>query len=79
MNFRIRIRPDGLIKCLYNDRFPLAKLGRLEVQRASHVEFNHATQQWEVRLASDPARVAFTDPSRDKCIAWEIETITNSL
>ncbi len=77
--FRLRVKPDGTIKCVYNDKFPLAKLGKLAVTRASNVEFNRATQQWEVRLETNPSQVAYADPSRDKCIAWEIETITNSL
>jgi len=43
------------------------------VQRASAIEFNDRTQQWEVRLASQPGVVADSDPSRDVCLAWEIQ------
>jgi len=73
------IAPDGTTQCLWNDSLPLAELGSLDVQRASNVEFNAQSQEWEVRLASTPGRVAFSNPSRATCIAWEIDTINTQL
>ena len=32
------IQPDGKIRCLYGEAIELGSLGRLAVQRASHVE-----------------------------------------
>lgn len=79
MTIAIDITPDGTARCLWTESLPLADIGRLDVARASNVEFNHASQLWEVRLASNPGRVAFSDPSRAACIAWEIDTINAQL
>ncbi len=70
---------EGTAQCLWTEVLPLAELGRLEVERASAVEFNDSTQKWEVRLASNPEAVAFTHPSRQTCLDWEKETIDERL
>lgn len=62
---------DGTATCLHTDAIPLAELGQLQVRRASTIEFNAHSQQWEVRLEADPCRVMFADPSRERCLAWE--------
>jgi hypothetical protein len=54
---------------------PLHELGRLDIQRASAVEFAPSKQRWEVRLASEPDVVAFSHPSREACLEWERNTI----
>lgn len=79
MNTVIDIDTAGTARCLWTETIPLADIGLLEITRASNVEFNPAEQAWEVRLASDPARVAFAHPSRAACIAWEIETLNRGL
>jgi hypothetical protein len=79
MNAVIDFAPDGSVRCLYSELLPLSELGQLEVSRASNVEFNAQSQEWEVRLASEPGRVAFSHQSRSTCIAWEVETINNQL
>jgi hypothetical protein len=71
----ILFKPGGTARCLWTEAVPLQELGRLELQRASTVEFNHPMQVWEVRLASDPMDVAFAHPSRQTCLAWEQEQI----
>lgn len=63
--------PDGTARCLWTEAVPLQELGRLAMQRASTVEFNQSTQDWEVRLASNPDVVAFAHPSREACLNWE--------
>ena len=62
---------DGTASCLWTEAVPLHELGRLKVQRASMVEFNPATQLWEVRLVSAPDTVAFSHASRGACLVWE--------
>ena len=62
---------DGTARCLWTEAVPLQELGRLAMQRASTVEFNHSTQFWEVRLASAPDAVAYAHPSRETCLSWE--------
>ena len=32
------VTPEGTIRCLYDETLPLAELGRLPIQRGSHVE-----------------------------------------
>ena len=71
----ITFAPDGTARCLWTEAVPLHHLGRLDIQRASTVEFNGNKQTWEVRLASTPEAVAFSDPSRDICLNWERNTI----
>jgi hypothetical protein len=61
----------GTACCLWTEAVPLQELGRLDVQRASTVEFNSTTQVWEVRLASAPEAVAYAHPSRETCLEWE--------
>ena len=66
---------DGTARCLWTEAVPLHELGRLDIHRASTVEFNGVKQKWEVRLASNPGVIAFSDPSRETCLNWERETI----
>lgn len=75
----IAVSGTGEMRCVYNEVLPLETLGSLKVERASTVEFNEATQRWEVRLATEPDRVAFTDASRAACITWEINQLQASL
>ena len=66
---------DGTGHAVYTEALPLAQLGQLSMKRASTVEYNEATQQWEVRLASEPNTVAYSHSSRAECIRWEVETL----
>ena len=68
--FEIDFHPDGSAGCLYGEAVDLHVLGRLQCTRASHVEFNADTQNWEVRLPGGRSPV-FTDPLRSACLAWE--------
>jgi len=69
----------GALTCLWTDKVPLAELGHVQVERASSIEFNHTKQEWEVRFTNSSDVVAFSDPSRERCVAWEIETINREL
>jgi hypothetical protein len=74
-NHAITFAQDGTAQCLWTDAFPLHQLGRLDVHRASQVEFNPAKQVWEVRLESNPSIVAFSHVSRAICLHWEREAL----
>jgi hypothetical protein len=71
----ITFAADGTARCLWTEAVPLNELGVLDVQRASQVEFNSFKQVWEVRLASNPGVVAFSNSSRAICLHWEREAL----
>ena len=71
----ISFGPGGTARCLWTEAVPLHELGRLDIHRASTVEFDDVKKQWEVRLASNPDVVAFSDPSRETCLQWERKTL----
>ena len=78
MRIVIQFDSEGTGRCLYTEAVPMANIGRLSVERASAVEFNGASQEWEVVIAGDTAP-SFSHPSRAKCLEWEIETLQQSL
>lgn len=78
MNACIHISEDGTARCLWTEEMPLHEIGRLEIKRASTVEFNPDSQQWEVRLMGSKG-IDFSHPSRAVCIAWEVETLNKRL
>ena len=61
--------PDGTGHCLYTESIDLAVLGTLVLTRATTIEFDQPSQQWEVR--DTPGEVLFRDPSRARCLDWE--------
>jgi hypothetical protein len=67
----LTITDQGDIVTLYDDALHKLNLGRLTMQRASHVEFNPLLQEWEVSLADHTGEVVFRHPSRVTCLAWE--------
>jgi hypothetical protein len=69
MNINITFKTDGTAQCLWTEALPLHELGRLEITRASHIEFNNTTQHWEVR--DRKGKVRFIDRSRSACLKWE--------
>ena len=73
MTTTISFRPDGTALCLWTEALPLHELGRLEITRASTIEFNHATQPWEV--IDRKGRVRFIARSRAACLEWEQENL----
>jgi hypothetical protein len=73
MNITISFKPDGTAQCLWTEALPLHELGRLEIHRATNIEFNKATQQWEVK--DQKGRVRFIARSRSACLEWEHQNL----
>jgi len=73
MNINISFQPDGTAQCLWTEVLPLHELGRLEIVRASNVEFNNASQQWEVKDRRGKTR--FISKSRSACLEWEQQNL----
>ncbi len=69
----ITFAPDGTARCLWTEAVPLHELGRLDVQRASSIEFNNTTQQWEV--SDRKGKVRFFAKSRTTCLEWEQQNL----
>ena len=54
---------------LYTEAIALGSIGRLTLRRATTIEFNETSQQWEVHDAGGV--LLHTHPSREVCLAWE--------
>lgn len=68
----LEILKDGTVRALYTDQIDLTNLGRINVKRASHVEFNNELSSWEV-ISAKTKRVLFSTCSREKALVWEIK------
>ena len=73
MNITISFTPEGTAQCLWTEALPLHELGRLEITRASNIEFNNADQKWQV--IDRKGRVRFIARSRSACLEWEEENL----
>ena len=73
---RVQIGTDGDVRCLYTEEIDLQALGTLDVTRASQIEFDAKTQQWQVQLP-DSAQVLFKHRLRETCLEWEKQNILN--
>ena len=62
--------PHGEVHCLYTEVIDLPSLGSLEIVRASQIEFNNDSQEWEVVSGSEN-NALFSNPSRAACLSWE--------
>lgn len=71
------IDPDGTVRSLYTDKIPLRELGKLTVDRASQIEFDHATQTWYVEFPDGRRLTNFA--SRDEAIACEVSHLNEEL
>jgi len=69
MNINISFTSDGTAQCLWTDAISLHEFERLEITRASDIEFNNANQHREVK--DRKGRVRFIARSRSACLEWE--------
>lgn len=68
------IDASGVGHCLYDEVIDLQALGVLSCRRASRIEFDPSSQNWQV-LTPDCRRVRFRHRSRAKCLQWERENL----
>jgi hypothetical protein len=73
MNINIQFNRNGTAHCLWTDAISLHELGRLEITRASTMEFDNATQRWEVK--DRRGQMLFFSRSRSACLEWEQENL----
>ena len=83
MNDDIVVRIDmdaGIATCLWTDELDLLALGRVNVERASNIEFDNELQAWTV-ARPDGTRVGPNDGfrSRADALAWEHEWANGEL
>ena len=69
MNAILTINSNGTISGLYTELIDLSSLGKLEITRATNIEFNNAKQHWEVKNLN--GLVLFFSRSRQACLTWE--------
>jgi hypothetical protein len=74
MNAAMTFLPDGSAQCLYHELIDLHRLGTMQCRRASCVEFDEPTQQWQV-FTADFSRLLFSHAKREVCLEWEQENI----
>ncbi len=74
MNIQIVCNRDGTAQCFYTEAIDLAELGRLEVRRATVIEFNNEQQLWEV--VDEYGEILFQHASRAACLGWEQEHLS---
>lgn len=75
----VRVRPGGVLTAIYSDALNLGALGRQHVERASHVEFDDATQGWRVLNPDGTPMLADTFPAREAALRAEVAAITQRL
>ena len=69
MSAVLYIGVDGVVRCLYTELIELGRLGRLQVRRATTIEFDNRRQAWKVR--DQGGFVLFSAPTRQACLQWE--------
>lgn len=73
MNTIISFNPDATAQCLWTEAVPLHELGRLQITRATSIEFNNITQHWEVN--DSRGKIRFIARSRSACLEWEQQNL----
>lgn len=64
---------DGTAQCLWTEAVPLHEIGKLEITRASNIEFNNTSQQWEV--IDRKGKIRFFSKFRTECLQWEQKNV----
>jgi hypothetical protein len=69
MSAAMIIMPDGSCECLHTELIDLARLGQLEIRRATDIVFDNKSQEWAVKDME--GHELFRHASRDTCLEWE--------
>jgi hypothetical protein len=69
--FTLRFDPSGTGHAFFTEAIDLSAIGRLDIQRATTIEFHNGRQVWEVKDAH--GQILFAHPSRSACLHWEHE------
>jgi hypothetical protein len=83
--FTVKITPTGDIYFLYNDNSPLRDLGKMELTRASNVEWDEDEQGWVVWInetgenVPKRKRLITTFKNRAEAIAAEVHVLNRRL
>lgn len=70
----IQFHSDGRRFAIWTEEVPLEELGTLTCKRASTIERNDATGEWEVVMTGE-TNPRFSHKSRKVCLAWEVDYI----
>jgi len=70
---QLELTAQGGIQMLHDDAVDLSEFGKIEVKRASHVEFNNATGYWYVQSAKTGKMLKEDCTSRAAALEWEKE------
>ena len=73
MNAVLTFSTNGTGSCLYTELIDLHSIGRLEVSRASTIEFNNQNQHWEVKNMQ--GTTLYFSRSRSACLEWEQQNL----
>ncbi len=79
------IAPTGTVKSMHSDKFPLAFLGRQEIERASDIRFDSDTQKWGIWFRVGEEFVAPSRPSHygfdsyESARDYEVQVMNRSL
>ncbi len=68
----LEVTPNGDIRCLYTDEVDLSQLGRLQVSRASHVEYDNHLRKWTVTSVKTGKRL-HSAMTRESALEWECQ------
>ncbi len=69
MHATITFNTNGTGSCLHTELIDLHSIGRLDITRATNIEFNNQTQHWEIK--DRRGTVLFSSRSRTACLTWE--------
>lgn len=68
----LQITASGGIRMLHSDKVDLRQFGKVDVSRASHVEFDHTYQEWVVTSAKT-GQILWSERKRADALKWEAE------